>query len=455
MKFPNRLLLVTVLLSGQGFAQTDQLTPTSSAEQDTIFVDDELVLLEELSAAETPSDIDRLSGVSRAQAKSLYDTHLAAEQFDEAVDAARYGLELLESELGANDVELAPALNDLGSALLRTGEPQEALLHFERSADLLRNQKGLFTKDLFAPLLGQGYAQQMVGEHGLAVDSFRRGQHVIHRNDGVLGLDQVPAIEAMADSLMALGESKDAERMRLLPLKLYRTKFGRGDVRTTAGLYSLAGWYFKRGDFRQALVLYDRGLRLEQQNGADQVKLLPGLMGQVAVYSKRHSNTALEQALVLQRQVIEIIGQQPASRVQLESHLLMGDLLARTDDWSGAEAEYRTASEIANQLGGNVELFSQPKLVYTGPPISSFQAPRDELPYYDFKSTIDASGRPIAVEVVGTNVRGRTRSIAIQHFKEARFRPRMENDEFVETDEFVVRRTYLRASAQPGVRFNF
>ena len=140
---------------------------------DTIFVDQEQIEAAELEQQAESADL--FDGVSREQAKSLFETHLAAGQFDEAVDAAKYGLAFLESELGPDHVDLVPALNDLGNALLRNQQPQQALVQFERSADLLRDHRGLFTRELFQPLLGQGFEQQMVCEHELAVDSFRRG----------------------------------------------------------------------------------------------------------------------------------------------------------------------------------------------------------------------------------------------------------------------------------------
>ncbi len=412
------------------------------AESDELITTVEEELSSEIDEQAPPPLVDL--GISREQARELYRTHVAAEQYDEALTAARYSLALTEQEYGPLSLELVPALHELGDVLLRTKQPDKAFVHYERSEKLIQDQQGIFARELFTPYMGKGLSLQQLGEHDAAIDEFRRGQHVIHRNDGVLGLEQLPAIRAVALSLRSQGEFEEAEEVQLLTYKIYKRKFGADDVRVVPGLFSIGDWYLRRGDYRQATAVFEKVLELETESG-EFANRLRALNGVVNAQQRRRSKKSLRYAIETQQTVDQLLAAHGSTTDRIRASLRMGDLYIRAGQAELAQEYYLAARNMTAQDDSTdwSGLFQQPELIDPGPDMDILQLVDEGLPFYEFKTTILADGSPKKIGVVNTNLHIQTRTYAVQLFRQARFRPRLSDDGTpLQTDNFVFKRIY-------------
>ena len=129
--------------------------------------------------------------------------------------------------------------------------------------------------------------------------------------------------------------------------------------------------------------------------------------------------------------------------------LEMGDWFVQFNREENAWENYREGWELAQ---GDSEsprdwdaYFQRPHLIYPGGTLGidliGYGRVGKEV-YYDFEFTIAANGRPEKINILGTNLHGQTRAVAIQAFRYARFRPRIVDGVAVATMGYKVRRVY-------------
>lgn len=427
---------------------------------------DEQQLFEELSAdgEDSPDAAVKFGAigdlrVDRFEARQVFANYMLAEQYPEAIEAAVTGLDLAREELGSEHPDTIDYINDLANALLRNDQPGEARIQFEKSVSLLRETAGIFSGELVEPLVGLGLAFQDMDEHDLAVDTFNYAQHVTHRDLGVYNLDQVRIIEATANSFAAQEKWLEAENLQLLAYKLYRRNFDEDSEEILPGMYRLARWYQQVQDYRQARVVFRKAMaRIEEKHGAQSPKLIPPLKGIAGAYLEENGPDAIK-GLRASEEILVIMNNNPEQfslEQRILAHLEMGDWFVQFNRSDDASSQYRAGWELA-QTDGNgernwLEYFDRPHLIYPGARLGleviGYSRVGDQV-YYDFQFTIGRNGRPEEIEIIGTNLHGQTRSVALQAFRYARFRPRIVDGATVETPGYTVRRVYP-TDAPPG-----
>ncbi len=406
-------------------------------------------------ASDAPDEPTRLD---RQEVRQVYLNYMQAEQFDEAIDAARAGLEMTVAEFGPDHVETVDYLNDLGNALLLTGEPGEARVAFEQSVAIVKNELGVFSPRLIEPLHGLGVALQRLGEHDQAIGNFQYAQHVTHRAEGVNSLNQIRMVEAASRSFMKQKRWHEAENLQLLVYKLYQRAYGPEHVDTIPGMYRLARWYRQVGDYRQSRAILKRSIEIQEaEYGANAPEMIPGLKGLASTYLEENGTDAVK-GLRAQQQLLNIVQTNPDrfnTQDQILAHLEMGDWYVQFDEPQDAWDEYRRAWELAQSDQDSPRdwnaYFERPHLIYPGASLAldlmGYSRIGQEV-YYDFEFTIAPTGRPQDINILGTNLHGQTRGAALHAFRYARFRPRIIDGEAVATTGYKVRRIYPTEAPQ-------
>ena len=142
-----------------------------------------------------------------------------------------------------SDFELPPAR--------QAPDPEQDPL-FQQRLDNIRNydlsvqqievRDGAWSKELTEELNALGLLQQQQGDHISAVETFNRAIHINRINSGLHTLEQVPLIEHMIDSFLALGDLEQADIYNSYLLYISLKSYGRDDPRMIPVLERMADW---------------------------------------------------------------------------------------------------------------------------------------------------------------------------------------------------------------------
>ncbi|GAB5415160.1 MAG: hypothetical protein Cons2KO_27630 [Congregibacter sp.] len=108
-----------------------------------------------------------------------------------------------------------------GSEMASEDAARESLMadvrDYQRSIERIEQQQGAYAAGLSEQLLSLGLALQRNGEHGLAIDAFKRGAHLARINEGLYSTRQMALLQGEIASHIALGAFETAdERQRYL-----------------------------------------------------------------------------------------------------------------------------------------------------------------------------------------------------------------------------------------------
>ena len=129
----------------------------------------------------------------------------------------------------------------------------EAIFEIER-------EEGAHSTELYQPLQELGMTLLENGEHELALDTFRRMQHIIHRSYGVYAPEQLETVDLITTTYARMGEFEEVDTQQHFSFAIAERAFEPGDIRMAQANAKLARWYRNTARFDQALDLYHQAL---------------------------------------------------------------------------------------------------------------------------------------------------------------------------------------------------
>ena len=371
--------------------------------------------------------------LDRFESRTTYRTYMDDRQYPEAAEAAMHALRLTEEELGRENVELIPVLNELGLALLFMRQPEIAVQHFERSINLIEDNRGIFAADLVDPLVGMGLANQQMENHSGAINFFLRGQHVIHRDQGVTDLSQTNVMNMLTQSLLAEERFTDAENVQEAILKINKMNYGEGSGELARPMMSLANWQRRYGLLNNSRFLYRESieLRLGYLDPAedDMKPVLERLglryfdvMAPSWMQGYQFSDDVID-ALTIHRDLLS-----PEDHVL--SYLAAGDQLILFGDERQAHLAYKKSWSLASDdenseiFRGN--LFETPTILNDGGGVDIAKLndiPEEEMAFASFSFVLAPTGQPTDIKITESNLNKKHWKLAARNFRSARFRP--------------------------------
>jgi len=296
----------------------------------------------------------------------------------------------------------------------------EAIDDYNTNIANIEFQGGAWDSDLVEQLRTLGNLQQQQGDHASAVEIFERAMHVNRVNAGLHNLEQVPLIEEMIESYLAMGDWENADLYYNYFYYVQQRAYGPSDPRIIPVLDELAKWHLQAFNIgfgenlglrlSYAQILFSAAARMvnvhfgrsderfvELQrsiaNSAYLVKTNGTLMTALDTPAVRSSQSLLLAQLnerdqprirgfvTGERALLEIVSffkNQPGSEVQY------AEALAQVGDWyliderrSAAGEYYTQAWEILDALEDGAE--QQQRLFGRVIPIPTFAGPSEEL----------------------------------------------------------------------------
>ena len=419
-------------------------------------------------AASTVTDADRQKAYK--EFRELFD----ARKYSEALPVAEKIVEMTEAQYGANDRALANPLTNLATVHYRMKDFPAAEKDYERSVQILEQTSGAADRALLRPLHGLGASHFAEKEYLDASVALKRAIDLSRNLDGLFNVEQLQILDPLISSYIALDLTADAEKEQQYALRVAETAYGRSDARMLKPLDRYGRWLEQLGRYTTARLLYARALtiaetaggrgsilaveplqgiarsyRLEFVNGAEEAAQAPDPFGSDAMpitADGQRMNPDGERALRLALAAIE--------KAQPIDHQKRGDTLVELGDWymsAGALAKgqdvYREAWKDLAQVN-NTKLLEGPRILAYRPPPSS--ARRSKIPpdeaeehYVEVRYTVLKDGRTDKVELANSDAAESTQKSVVSAMKKARYAPRMENGEPVDTPDVAFRERIL------------
>lgn len=107
----------------------------------------------------------------------------------------------------------------------------------------IESDYGAYDLQLSQHLAGLGQQYQNLGEHLEAVEVFKRAMHIQRVNLGLYDMGQVPLLENLIESQIALGEWEDANERYQYLYWLHRRNYGNDDPRMLPIITKLSNWH--------------------------------------------------------------------------------------------------------------------------------------------------------------------------------------------------------------------
>jgi TonB family protein len=292
--------------------------------------------------------------------------------------------------------------------------------------------------------------------------------------DGLFNIEQLQILDPLISSYIALDLTADAEKEQQYALRVAESAYGKNDVRMLKPLERYGRWLEQLQRYTTARLLYARALTIaEQAGGRGSVLAVEPLQGIARSYRLEFVNGAEEapatpdpfgandMPVVADGQRLNPDGER-ALRLALAAldrnapvdHKKRGETLVELGDWytsAGAAGKgvevYREAWKDLTQANATA-LLETPRVLQYRPPPSSVKRSRldpdeSEERYCEVRYTVTKDGRTDDVQIVGSDAAESTQKSVVSAVKKARYAPRYENGEPVETQNMTMRERLL------------
>ncbi len=231
-----------------------------------------------VSSSLSPGDLSSADLIEESQKMT------AGERYPEALEYALFAVEREDSSEDPYNPDLIEPLINLASTQKKLQLDRQAAESLDRAIDLIERDGGIYDARLVTPINRAGHLLQQRGEHGQAIELFRRSQHISHRVDGVFSTDQVAALELMTRSYLTTGDLDAANATQNFRYRVDVHRFGRGSILTVPSGVALAQFKTSLTLYDEARKLYDEAIQITENSvGENNLALVDLLLGLASV----------------------------------------------------------------------------------------------------------------------------------------------------------------------------
>jgi len=395
--------------------------------------------------------------------------HARNAEFEQALTLSQNLLDGAESLQQIDPVLYGEIMVNHGIMQSASGEYELGLSIINRGLDYIERQANPFDRKLINALMARALTEMSLDQYEQAEDTIRRAQHITHRQDGVYTEQQLVMVNYLTATSLRRGAPADADTQQLFSLRVSEQLYGPNSEELLPTLSRLGSYFASRGAtlpimftsemrmerdmlFKHSINMYQRSIDIiEQTYGDSDLRLVQPLRGlasarMLQITGRRYAEEALLRSL-------DIVKNNPDSDPGDHAQALidLGDLYIITSDERASDA-YLEAWEILQatpetqymaQLAFNtpVRLFPREQSTLYLERMPDAAEPGDEL-FIDLAYNITTGGRVEQIRVLGKNVPNEQVRLLRQRVKGIRYRPRIENGELVQTEDFELRQQF-------------
>jgi tetratricopeptide (TPR) repeat protein len=399
----------------------------------------------------------------------------------------------------------AMALHNLARVQQLLGMHLKSEQSYKQSIHIIESLEGAFTSELLDLHSDLGTLYYASSDFDLAIESFRKAQHITHRNDGVYSLEQLEFVDSITMLNIKTGRVEDADQQQRFYYSINVRNYGEDDPRMLPAMNKMADWFKASGQFNEAMRTYEKALAvIDKFNLGDTEKLEPlrGLSTVIYLKGSCCSDDPLGQALHIvmtdpgsdhvdeldalihladmhmirkKREVAKKYYQDAWNRLGAENPLtheifdapeLLG--VSRVEDVhkayyltvEGRSASNRTIIRVAtsNENSYNVGYSpkrKEPATSVIGEPLSlchsqalalARTSDTEDLAQYlvDINFTVTSEGSVRNVSLLDSNAPRKLQKYVTNTLRQSRYRPTFREGEAVETKNIKLRQTFAR-----------
>ena len=387
------------------------------------------------------------------QAQTLSQTLLNGAEPLQTMDPKLYG----EIMVNHGIIQSASEEHELGLSTINRG-----LEHIEEKSNP-------FSKSLINAVMAKALTEMSMGLLNQAEDSFRRAQHITHRQEGIYSEEQLIMVNYLTKTSLRRGASSDADTQQLFSLLVAERIHGPDSTELLPTLNRLGGYFASRGTtipvitsseagsersllFKHSLNAYERAIGIIEQNyGEHDLRLMRPLRGLASARIRQNTGRRYAEPALLRALDIVSINPDAAPTDQAQALIDLGDLyIIRSDQRAGETyvrawqllqemPEAQTMARSAFDTPVRLLPKEQPTLLLDRMPDAA--QPGDEL-YVSLRYDITADGRVEQVKVLDRNVPNEQVRLLRTRVKGTRYRPRIEDGQLVRTDDVDMRQLF-------------
>jgi TonB family protein len=405
--------------------------------------------------------------------RQLFDAH----NYKDALEPAQRLVTLTEAATGPTDLSLATPLLNLATTQYQVGTFDEAEKGYLRTIKLIEQHTGGFTKSLIPPLRGLGLTYLAAGEAESAIEPLRRAVDITRKIDGLFSVAQLDLLDPLIRAYSQVNKLEDAEREEIYSYRVSENQYGKDSVEVTPALLKLAHWYTEAGRYTAARQYYGNVLAIVQKAaGHADVKMVPALLGIAETYrlefiygpeqaddgnavasnapggTLMQSGTPIgtvasggsrlnatgEDALRTALKLIES-GPSPDPTLHARTLVALGDwLLLDGGDKESRDMYHRAWPFVQVLTPPENAAFAQPTQIYYRAPLAAQPARKAKAEnivegFVDVEFTVTTEGRVINARTSEKKASDSQERAVLNAIKKARYRPRLERGEPVES----------------------
>ena len=375
-------------------------------------------------------------------------------------------------------IRFGKLLSNLGILLSYQGFSQAAMTSLDASLEFVEQKANPFSMTILRITMARGITQTELKLFEAAEESFRRAQHISHRNGGVYNPEQLEIINHLTRLNLKQGAYSDADREQNFNLRISEQAYGKNSEELIPVLDRLGRYFATRGDmiplstgvsdyryyrdslFRQSLDMYNRAIKIVEDNhGVNDIRLVELLRGLartrlLQITNRSASEVALERALsIVENYPDADVADHVLAMVSLaDMYTITGDERAREiylKAWASMEKDpaydelqaeiFGTPTRLHPEMTGVLYLNRRPDAVTT----------QDIELFIDVSYSVKANGRVGDFQLVDKNVPNEQVRFIRNRLAESRFRPRILDGELVSTESLMIHQTFQVADDRP------
>jgi len=400
-----------------------------------------------------------VTDADRVQLYYQFRAQFDARKYPEALPLAAKLVAMTEEQYGPTDRSLAIPLCNVATTQYRLHDYPNAEETYLRTVRIVEDSGAGADRALLRPLHGLGATYFAMHQYEDAALILKRALDLSRNLDGLFNLEQMSILDPLIDSLIALDRNDEVERALDYSVRVAEAAYGKTDLHVVQPLNRSAHWQEKMGRYAPARILYARALTIAEQAGSGQViHTVEPLEGIARTYRLEFVNSDVdksdtsdvyapaqsaddaqrlnpdgERAILM---ALKAIG--PAD------HMRRGAAFIELGDWylsSGVQnrgmAAYRRAWKEFEQGGSTAALAAPRQLAYRAPlaAVSRSKEDRDKMEehFVEVSFTVSSEGRTSDVTTVESDAPVGQQKAVMFAIRRARYAPRFEDGEAVET----------------------